>query len=190
MLWFAHGSASYRKHFRPPLSPSRSPAATSAAALQKRWDHLRAGLDLILNQRDADMPICPGAPAGCSPELQGEGSRRPGDRHRPRRGLAVAELRVHVRQAAEELGQWKTASEERKILAASPAAITRFPPLEPGSGPRSTGGRHGRFARRRDRVSAQNEPGENRDALGFRRSPQGCWPRLQADASARRVSLR
>jgi hypothetical protein len=34
------------------------------------------------------------------------------------------------------------------------ASLSRFPPLEPGSDPRSTGGRHGRFARRRDRVSA------------------------------------
>jgi hypothetical protein len=32
----------------------------------------------------------------------------------------VAELRGHERQAAEELGQWKTRVEERKILAASP----------------------------------------------------------------------
>jgi hypothetical protein len=48
-------------------------------------------------------------------------------------------------------------------------SLSRFPPLEPGSGPRSTGGRHGRFARRRDRVSTQNQPGENRDALGFGR---------------------
>ena len=62
--WFAHGSASYRKHFRPPLSPSRSPAATSAAALQKRWDRLRAGIDLILDQRGADMADLPGGASG------------------------------------------------------------------------------------------------------------------------------
>lgn len=35
----------------------------------------------------------------------------------------VAELRAHERQAAEELGQWKTVVEERKAVDASPAAI-------------------------------------------------------------------
>jgi hypothetical protein len=30
------------------------------AALQKRWDYLRAGLDLILDQRGADMADLPG----------------------------------------------------------------------------------------------------------------------------------
>ena len=35
-----------------------------------------------------------------------------------------AELRGHERQAAEELGQWKTGVEERKPLDASRAAIT------------------------------------------------------------------
>ena len=36
----------------------------------------------------------------------------------------VAELRGHERQAAEELGQWKTGVEEPKVIDASPAAIT------------------------------------------------------------------
>jgi hypothetical protein len=36
----------------------------------------------------------------------------------------VGELRGHERQAAEELGQWKTHIEERKPVGASPAAIT------------------------------------------------------------------
>jgi hypothetical protein len=35
------------------------------AALQKRWDRLRAGLDLILDQRGAEMADLPGASAGC-----------------------------------------------------------------------------------------------------------------------------
>src|ERR1019366_6821512 len=34
-------------------------------ALQKRWDRLRAGLDLVLDQRGRTRPICPAAPAGC-----------------------------------------------------------------------------------------------------------------------------
>ena len=55
MLWCAQGSTSCRKHFRPPPSPPRSLRATRAAALQKRWDRLRTGLDLVLDQRGADM---------------------------------------------------------------------------------------------------------------------------------------
>jgi hypothetical protein len=36
----------------------------------------------------------------------------------------AAELRGHELQAAEELGQWKTRGEERRVIDASPAAIT------------------------------------------------------------------
>jgi hypothetical protein len=36
----------------------------------------------------------------------------------------VAELCGHERQAAEELDQWKTYHEERRVINASPAAIT------------------------------------------------------------------
>ena len=42
--------------------------------------------------------------------------------HRPRGVLLVAELRGHERQAAEELGQWKTRVEERKPRDVSSAA--------------------------------------------------------------------
>jgi hypothetical protein len=38
--------------------------------------------------------------------------------------LLFAELRGHERQGAEELGQWRTHHEERKLHDASPAAIT------------------------------------------------------------------
>jgi len=34
------------------------------AALQKRWDRLRAGLDLILQQRGAEMADLPGGGSG------------------------------------------------------------------------------------------------------------------------------
>jgi|ERR1035437_3259289 hypothetical protein len=64
MLWFARESASYRRLFRPPPSPSKSAAATRVAALQKRWDRLRAGHDLILDQRGADMADLPGGESG------------------------------------------------------------------------------------------------------------------------------
>ena len=36
----------------------------------------------------------------------------------------LADLRAHEQPAAEELGQWKTPMEERKVIDASPAAIT------------------------------------------------------------------
>jgi hypothetical protein len=35
-----------------------------------------------------------------------------------------AELRGHERQAAEDLGQWKTRVEEPKVIDASPAVVT------------------------------------------------------------------
>src|ERR1019366_5553641 len=78
--------------------------------------------------------LTPGAAAGdeadgqvlrnALPALHGQGSRSAGDPDRPRRGLAVAELRGHERPAAEELGQWKTGVKEPKLLDTSPTAIT------------------------------------------------------------------
>jgi hypothetical protein len=186
--WFAHGCAGYGKHFPPaPSSLEISSRNCRVAALQKRWDHLRAGLD-----------PAPG-PAGCGHgRFAGRRQRDAGARLQGKRkpisletridlGVVslVAELRGHERQAAEELGQWKTRVEERKVIDASPAAIkpaarhgepahvfpaisapadgrprldggigwsgicavasgaadgrpslSKFPPLEPGSGPR------------------------------------------------------
>jgi hypothetical protein len=45
------------------------------AALQKRWDRLRAGLDLILDQRGAGMADIPGAASGLL--VRGYKARRP-----------------------------------------------------------------------------------------------------------------
>jgi hypothetical protein len=42
------------------IAPEISSRNARAAALQKRWDRLRAGLDLILQQRGADMVDLPG----------------------------------------------------------------------------------------------------------------------------------
>jgi hypothetical protein len=56
---------------------------------KKRWDRLSAGLDLILDQRGADMADLPGRRqriAGA--RLQGQESRSAGDPNRPRRRLA------------------------------------------------------------------------------------------------------
>jgi hypothetical protein len=64
--------------FRPPPSRQRSVAATRASrALQKRWDRLRAGLDLILDQRGADMADLPG---GASRLLVGDYRGKEADR--------------------------------------------------------------------------------------------------------------
>src|SRR5450759_785578 len=43
------------------ISSRKSPVA----ALEKRWDRLRAGRDLMLDQQGADMADLPGGPAGC-----------------------------------------------------------------------------------------------------------------------------
>jgi hypothetical protein len=94
-------------------------------ALQKRWDHLRASLDLILNQRGADMADLPGGASGI---LRRDYKGRRADQLVTRIDLGVvslfAEICRHERQAAEELGQWKTGVEEPKPLDASPAAFT------------------------------------------------------------------
>jgi hypothetical protein len=95
------------------------------AALQKRWYRLRAGLDLILDQRGADMAEVPGGASGL---LVRGYKRKKADRLvtqiDPDAVSLVAELRGHERQAAEELEQWKTRVEERKPVDASLAAIT------------------------------------------------------------------
>ena len=122
MLWFAHGSASYRRTFPPAQSPARSAARNcGVAAPQKRWDRLRVGLDLILGQRGADMADLPGGASGLVRDYKGKVADTVV--YKVDTGL-LAELRGHERQAAEELGQWKTRVEERKVIDASPAAMT------------------------------------------------------------------
>jgi hypothetical protein len=95
------------------------------AALQKRWDSLRAGLDLILQQRGADMADVPGGASGLLVrDYKGKEADRLVSRIDPGVVSLLAELRGHERQAAEELEQWKTHVEELKVIDASPAAIT------------------------------------------------------------------
>jgi len=125
MLWFAQGSAGYGQHFPPPPSRSRSAAATRVAALQKRWDRVRAGLDLIRDQRGGDMTDLPGGASGMlRRDYEGKEADRLVTCINPGVVSLVAELRGHERQAAEELGQRKTHHEVRKVIDASPAAIT------------------------------------------------------------------
>ena len=88
------------------------------AALQKRWDRLRAGLELVLDHWGADMADLPGGTSGLlGPGLQGEGADRLVTRTDPGVVSLVAELCGHERQAAEELEQRKTRVEEleRKV---------------------------------------------------------------------------
>jgi prolyl oligopeptidase len=72
----------------------------------------------LVTTADHDDRVVPsGPPPGCCEMLwfaQGSASLF----------LMVADLRAHERQAAEELGQWKTHHEERKVIDASQAAIT------------------------------------------------------------------
>src|SRR4051812_25819786 len=85
-------------------------------ALQKRWDCLRAGVDLLLQQRGAGMADVPGGASG----LLFRDSRGV---VRVDSGLVslLGELRAHEQQAARELSQWQTRSvvEERKVLDAT-----------------------------------------------------------------------
>ena len=88
--------------------------------LQERWDCLRAGVDLLLQQRGAGMTDVPGGASG----LLFRDSRGV---VRVDSGLVslLGELRAHEQQAAQELSQWqtKTVVEERKVLDATPAAV-------------------------------------------------------------------
>jgi hypothetical protein len=79
------------------------------AALQKRWDRLRAGVDLVLDHRGADMADVPcGASGLLCRDYKGKEADRLVTRIDPGVVSLVAELRGHERQAAQELEQWKT----------------------------------------------------------------------------------
>jgi hypothetical protein len=87
------------------------------AALQKRWGRLRAELDLILDQRGADMDEVPGGASGLlMRDHKGKEADRLVTRSDPGVVSLLAEPRGHERQEAEELGQWKTHHEERRVL--------------------------------------------------------------------------
>ena len=102
-------------------------------ALQKRWDHLRAGLDLILDQRGADMADVPGGASGLL--MRAYKGKRLVTRIDPGVVALASELRGHERQAAEELGQWGTHVNEPKALDASPATFTLAQICNPGTTP-------------------------------------------------------
>jgi hypothetical protein len=63
MLWFAHVVRELQEAGAT-IALEISSRNSRVAALQKRWDRLRAGLDLILQQRGADMADLPGGASG------------------------------------------------------------------------------------------------------------------------------
>jgi hypothetical protein len=69
-------------------------------------------MDLILDQRGADMAEVPGGASGLlMRDYKGKEAGRLVTRIDPGVVSLVAELRGHERQAAEELGQWRTVVE-------------------------------------------------------------------------------
>jgi hypothetical protein len=94
-----------RRRFRPPASPSIEISSRNSrvAALQKRWDKLHAGPELLLDQRGADMADLPGGASGLLRDYKGKEANVPVVRIDPDVVSLVAELRSHERQAAEEL---------------------------------------------------------------------------------------
>jgi hypothetical protein len=88
-------------------------------------DSLRWNLDLILDQRGADMADVPGGASGLLVRgYKGREADRLVTRIDPGVVSLVAVLQGHERQAAERLERWKTGGEERKPLDEPPAAIT------------------------------------------------------------------
>jgi hypothetical protein len=87
-------------------------------------DSLRWNLDLLLDQRRADMADLPG---GCQrvarQGLQRQERGTAGDPHRPPARSRWSEFGSHERQAAEELEQWKADVEECKALDLSPGTF-------------------------------------------------------------------
>jgi hypothetical protein len=69
MLWFAHVVRQLQAELSADtIALERRNARVQA--LQKRWDYLRAGLDLVLDQRGADMAEVPGGASGFPPKNQ------------------------------------------------------------------------------------------------------------------------
>jgi hypothetical protein len=132
----------------PPPSPSKSPAATRATRRSKSWDRLRSGLDLILQQRGADMADVPGGGSGLLVrDYKGKEADRLVTRIDPSVVSLVAYLRGHERQAAEELEQRKTPSSSagrstprRCVHHPSPPSMHPWPSAALGTPGRSADG--------------------------------------------------
>jgi hypothetical protein len=98
-------------HHLPPLTGALVIVIVVSSWRSNRWDRQRAGLDLILDQRGADMADVPGGGSGLlARDCKGKKADRKVTCSDPGVVWLVAELRAHERQAAEELASGSTAS--------------------------------------------------------------------------------
>ena|ERR1035437_1975124 len=102
--------STFRRHHRLEIS-SRN---VRVAPLQKRWDRLRAGMDLILDQRGADMADLPGGASGLLRDHQGKKADRLVTRSTPAWSRGSRNCGATSAQAAEE-ADGKTHDEEHKV---------------------------------------------------------------------------
>jgi len=94
-------------------------------ALQKRWDRLRDGLDRLLNERGVEMAGVPGGSSGLlMRKYKGKNADQLVTRIDPAIISLISELLRHERQAAQELGQWKTGVVAPQLPNASPPTLT------------------------------------------------------------------
>jgi hypothetical protein len=103
-----------------PIAPQISSSSARVAALQKRWDRLGAGLDLILTNGARTWPNVLGGASGTQArDYKGKEGRWLVTRIDSGVVSRVAELRGHERQAAERLKRRKTRHEERRVALAN-----------------------------------------------------------------------
>ena len=92
-------------------------------ALQDEWARMRAGLDLLLTERGAEMSEIPGGASGLLiVDYKGKQSI-PVYRVDPGVVSLFCELRAHGQQAATELEQWKIRTVVEATVTVTPAAI-------------------------------------------------------------------
>jgi hypothetical protein len=107
------------------VSRNPLPSNNRIAVLPKRWDRLRSGLDLILDQLGADMADIPGGASGIQRrDYKGKEADRLVTRITPAWSRWSPNSAATSAKRAEELEQWRTHHEERKVIDASQAAIT------------------------------------------------------------------
>ena len=92
-------------------------------ALQDVWTRMRAGLDLLLTERGAEMSEIPGGTSGLlMVDYKGK-EAIPVYRVDPGVVSLLSELRAHAQQAATELEQWKIRTVLEATVAVTPVAI-------------------------------------------------------------------
>jgi|GEM_PF-1523582 len=115
MLWFAHVVRELQEAGAT-IALEISRRNSRVAALQRRWDRLRARPrpDPRPARRRHGRRLPGGASGLLCRDYESKKADRLATRIDPGAVSLVAELRDHERQAAEELGQWKTVVEEPK----------------------------------------------------------------------------